>query len=103
MAKKCDSCGADDSSYDGLCSACYDAQHSFEDNDDYEPDEYEAFDCHMGRDGLCGAAGSEDCEFECPYRRDQYARERAKAERRRNKAGRQSVIPLTPSDRAGVK
>lgn len=52
-----------------------------------EPDEYEAFDCHMGRDGLCGAAGSEDCEFECPYRRDQYARERAAKEHRKSRQG----------------
>ena len=42
---------------------------------DYEPDEFdreaeEDFDCHMGPDGYCGAAGSEDCEFECPYRRE---------------------------------
>jgi hypothetical protein len=34
-----------------------------------ELDEYESFDCHMGSDGFCGAAGSEDCELECPYRR----------------------------------
>lgn len=31
--------------------------------EDYEPD----FDCSMDSDGNCGAAGSEDCEFECPY------------------------------------
>jgi hypothetical protein len=96
MAKKCDSCGADDSSYDGLCSKCYDAQHSFDDSDnEYEPDEYEAFDCHMGPDGLCGAAGSEDCEFECPYRRDQYARERAAKEQKRSKGGRQPDLQPT--------
>ena len=29
------------------------------------------FDCHMGRSGVCGKAGSEECEFECPYRADQ--------------------------------
>jgi hypothetical protein len=73
----------------------------FEDYDEeYELDEYEAFDCHMGRDGLCGAAGSEDCEFECPYRRDQYARERAAEERRRNKGGRMDDM-LTPKLEAG--
>lgn len=62
-------------------------------DDEIELDEHEAFDCHMDRSGHCGAAGSEDCEFECPYRRDQYAREREKArkaeERRRSKGGRQ--------------
>lgn len=25
--------------------------------------------CQMGPDGFCGAAGSEWCEFDCPYRR----------------------------------
>jgi hypothetical protein len=56
-----------------------------------ELDEYDAFDCHMDRSGHCGAAGSEDCEFECPYRRDQRERERAAraAERKRSKGGRQ--------------
>ena len=74
---------------------------SYDDADDYEieEDEYESFDCHMDRSGHCGAAGSEGCEFECPYRRDQYARERAAEERRRNKGGRQKVLPLTPSGR----
>lgn len=28
----------------------------------------ENFDCGMGADGQCGHAGSEDCDFECPYR-----------------------------------
>lgn len=23
--------------------------------------------CSMGRDGLCGKAGSEECDFECPF------------------------------------
>jgi hypothetical protein len=32
--------------------------------DDYEPE----FDCHMDRNGFCGKAGSEECDFECPYR-----------------------------------
>lgn len=44
--------------------------------DDYdEPDEPEDdedglddLSCQMGPDGFCGAAGSEWCEFECPYR-----------------------------------
>lgn len=25
--------------------------------------------CHRHADGMCGAAGSEYCEFECPFRR----------------------------------
>lgn len=31
-------------------------------------EEEDQFDCGMGRDGLCGKAGSEECDFECPYR-----------------------------------
>lgn len=46
-------------------------------NDDYEdemsPEEQEALEdelmCSMTPDGGCMAAGSEYCEFECPYRR----------------------------------
>lgn len=38
--------------------------------DDDEEDEFEAFgDCHMDRNGYCGKAGSEECEFECPLNR----------------------------------
>lgn len=29
-------------------------------------DEDEFLDCAMGRDGQCGKAGSEECDFECP-------------------------------------
>lgn len=37
------------------------------DYDDWEdPDDEDDFDCHMGPDGQCGAAGSEMCDFECP-------------------------------------
>lgn len=43
--------------------------------DDDEPlDEEEEFlaeaeaNCHMHADGQCGAAGSEYCDFECPFR-----------------------------------
>ena len=25
------------------------------------------FDCHLDKHGNCGKAGSEECEFECPY------------------------------------
>jgi hypothetical protein len=53
--------------------------------DDWEEDEYESFDCHMGRDGLCGAAGSEECDFECPYMRDIIAEENAKEKRKVSK------------------
>jgi hypothetical protein len=50
---------------------------AYDDNqDDGEDDEWE-FDCHMYPDGQCGAAGSENCEFECPYRAMQRRAERA--------------------------
>jgi hypothetical protein len=67
-------------------------------DEELELDEYESFDCHMDRNGHCGAAGSEDCEFECPYRRDQYAEQRAKEERKRNKGGRQADM-LAPTSK----
>lgn len=40
------------------------------DIDDYEEEEEHALDCHMDRHGNCGKAGSEECEFECPYRNE---------------------------------
>lgn len=40
----------------------YDDELEFEDDEEDWP-----FDCHMDRNGSCGAAGSEQCEFECPY------------------------------------
>jgi len=45
---------------------------------DSDDDENWPFDCHMGRDGLCGKAGSEECDFECPYRAEQIAQEARK-------------------------
>jgi hypothetical protein len=44
----------------------------YELEDDFE----EYFDCHMDRHGACGKAGSEECDFECPYRAEQIAREK---------------------------
>lgn len=31
-------------------------------------DLFESFDCGMDRHGNCGKAGSEECDWECPYR-----------------------------------
>lgn len=39
-----------------------------QDEDVCEGDD-DSFDCMMGPDGQCGAAGSEECEFECPTMR----------------------------------
>lgn len=42
------------------------------DEDDFEDDEEEEFefDCGLDRDGNCGYVGSEQCEFECPFREE---------------------------------
>lgn len=37
--------------------------------DTEDDDEYESFDCAMDRHGNCGKAGSEECDWECPYNR----------------------------------
>lgn len=37
---------------------------------DAEDDEdYDTFDCGMDRRGQCGKAGSEECDWECPFNR----------------------------------
>jgi len=46
----------------------------FDEFDGEEEDEFDSFDCHMtldrrGKPLGCGKAGSEECDFECPYRR----------------------------------
>ncbi len=39
------------------------------DEDDFDPElDEEEFDCHLMDDGQCLAAGSEDCDWNCPYR-----------------------------------
>lgn len=37
------------------------------DDEDPEEDDWE-FDCGLDREGYCHKAGSEQCDFECPYR-----------------------------------
>jgi hypothetical protein len=39
-----------------------------EQDDDGDEDEVWDFDCGMTEGGLCLRAGSEDCDWECPYR-----------------------------------
>jgi hypothetical protein len=46
-------CDDDDRDYDSLDA---------DDDEDY-------FDCHRGKDGSCGLAGTEECDWECPYSR----------------------------------
>ena len=43
-------------------------------DDDFEDDDEDEFEeaianCSMGRNGLCGKAGSEECDWECPFSR----------------------------------
>lgn len=55
---------------DGVNQQVFDDAHD-EMDDDFDDDEYcddLDFDCGMDRNGMCGKAGSEECDFECPYR-----------------------------------
>lgn len=45
--------------------------------DEMDDDEFALMDCAMGRDGQCGHAGTEFCDFECPEMRRVRAAERA--------------------------
>lgn len=51
---------------DGICPGCggTDGDCSCFDDEDDGVD----FDCGMDRHGNCGKAGSEECDWECPYR-----------------------------------
>ena len=47
-------------------------QQDDDDRDYYDSlpdDDDDEFDCHMGPDGSCGLAGTEECDWECPYSR----------------------------------
>ena len=51
------------------------SEHYYESDDDYPEDEFEeamANCCGHFIDGVfwCGAAGSEDCDFDCPFSHD---------------------------------
>lgn len=49
----------------------YEAYAEYSDDDDprdWDEEDGDDFDCHLGPDGQCGAAGSEMCDFECPNR-----------------------------------
>jgi hypothetical protein len=53
-------------------------------SDCFEEAEWEFY-CHMTRDGSCGAAGSEECEFLCPYRAEQRANEHRQRNRKQGR------------------
>ena len=48
-----------------LCENCREG----EDYDNEPDDDDLEFDCHRGPDGSCGLAGTEECDWECPYNR----------------------------------
>ena len=43
-----------------------------DDDGDYDPEDEFEFDCHLGPDGQCGKAGSEECDWECPMRNSEF-------------------------------
>lgn len=43
----------------------------YEDDDVFDEEDFE-FDCHLGPDGQCGKAGSEECDWECPMRDSEF-------------------------------
>lgn len=49
-------------------------ERDFDDDDGYELDPMEEaeMDCGLGRDGQCSQAGSEHCDFSCPFRNSEY-------------------------------
>lgn len=51
------------------CPACTAADQAWDDEEAEEEDLFEQFDCAMDWHGACGKAGSEECEFECPFNR----------------------------------
>lgn len=49
-----------------------DEYNDYNDGLDGEQDVEDDFDCHLGRDGQCTAAGSEMCDWECPMRDSEF-------------------------------
>lgn len=43
-------------------------EYFLDDDDDLDDEEDAFFDCGLMDDGQCTSAGSEWCDFECPYR-----------------------------------
>lgn len=55
----------------------YDDDPDFDNVDEEDEDEF--FDCGMTPDGLCQLAGTEDCDWECPYNPNGVAAQARKA------------------------
>lgn len=61
----CNQCGETvDMTFHGACINCA----GLDDNPDDGPELEDMFDCGMMPDGTCLLAGTEDCDWECPYR-----------------------------------
>ena len=54
----------------------------FEDDAHEGEDDFDELLCSMGRDGQCGQAGSEYCDFECPIMAAHIAEHRARSLRK---------------------
>jgi hypothetical protein len=48
-----------------------DSGDEYEGGDNDAEDGFE-FDCYQGPDGVCGKAGSSECDLECPYRDEMF-------------------------------
>lgn len=68
--------------------AMQDYPDEFDDFDTGDDEDEEYFDCAMDRPGACGKAGSEECEFECPYRAEEREAENRRAAKLAAKGGR---------------
>jgi hypothetical protein len=54
---------SEDHTLEDRSTPAFDDDDEFADADDLDDE----FDCGMDRDGNCGKAGSEECDWECPY------------------------------------
>lgn len=51
----------------------HDPDDHLDEIDDGDPDEFDDdFECGLRRDGQCGMAGSEYCDFNCPNRESEF-------------------------------
>lgn len=64
--KDCPDCGS--RVYELGCVNCNEVAY-IEAQDDYGEADLWEFDCGRDRSGNCGKAGSEECDWECPYSR----------------------------------
>jgi len=73
------------------------------DDDEYDEGDWEEewdFDCGADQTGACSMAGSEDCDFECPYR-EEMNRRLARHQRKEREAAGQKKLPMAEPGKAG--